>query len=202
MTRPALVLVPLSVLSLACAAQEPVLGGPCEGCEGVFEGRPRTLASTARIAPVGEPGQPLVIRGTVRDLAGRSAPGTVVYAYHTDAKGIYPPASTRHGRLRGWAVADAKGEYTFHTIRPGAYPGGGAPEHVHIHVIEPGKGTYWIDDLVFDDDPLLTPAARRQMLRGRGGDGLGKPSKGANGAWQVLRDIVLGRNVPGYPAAR
>lgn len=202
MPRPALVLLPWVLLSLACGAQEPVLGGPCEGCEWVFEGKPKAPPSEARIAPEGEPGRPLVIRGTVRDLAGRPVPGTVVYAYHTDAGGIYPPAATRHGRLRGWAAADAKGEYAFRTIRPGAYPGRSAPEHVHVHVIEPGKGTYWIDDLVFDDDPLLGPEARRQMLRGRGGEGLGKPVKGADGVWTVRRDIVLGQGVPGYPKPR
>ena len=188
----------LLLAGLAGAAQEPVIGGPCEGCEWVFEGKPRTLASTARIAPEGEPGQPLVIRGTVRDLSGRPVPGTVVYAYHTDAAGIYPKAATRHGRLRGWAAADAKGDYVFRTIRPGAYPGGQIPQHVHIHVIEPDRGTYYIDDLVFDDDPLLTAEQRRGMVKGRGGDGLGRPVQGTDGVWSVRRDIVLGKKVPGY----
>jgi len=179
-------------------AQEPVIGGPCEGCELVFVGRPGAPASTARIAPEGEPGQPLVLEGTVRTLAGQPAPGTVVYAYHTDAKGLYPRGATRHGSLRGWAVAGPRGEFTFRTIRPGAYPGRRIPQHVHFHVIEPGRGTYYIDDLVFDDDPILTAEQRGRLVRERGGSGLGRPVKGADGVWHVRRDIVLGKNVPAY----
>jgi protocatechuate 3,4-dioxygenase beta subunit len=31
--------------------REPIVGGPCEGCEAVFEGVPEHLVSRARIAP-------------------------------------------------------------------------------------------------------------------------------------------------------
>jgi protocatechuate 3,4-dioxygenase beta subunit len=181
--------------SLATAAREPVLGGPCEGCEHVFEGQPATLDAQARIAAADEPGAALVIEGVVTKADGTPAPGIVVYAYHTDAAGIYPSGSTAHGRLRGWVRSDAQGRYRFDTIRPGAYPGRTIPQHVHMHVIEPGRGTYYIDDVVFDDDPLLTAAQRRQMLRGRGGNGLAHPARDAQGAWQVRRDIRLGANI-------
>src|SRR5687768_3648373 len=82
------------------APNEPVIGGPCEGCEWVFDGLPKNPASTARIAAPTEPGRPLVIEGTVTTLAGAPAPGTIVYAYHTDDHGLYPPAGNRHGTLR------------------------------------------------------------------------------------------------------
>jgi len=64
-----------------------------------------------------------------------------------------------------------------------------------MHVIEPGVGTYYINNLEFLDDPLLT--TRRDD--GRGGSGLAMPVR-HDGAWQVRRDIVLGRNIPEYPA--
>jgi len=187
--------------------REPVVGLPCEGCEAVFEGRPATLAPQARIAPPGEPGRPLRIEGTVLDGKGRPAADVVVYAYHTDAKGIYPRsegavgrAGTRHGRLRGWARTDARGRYTFETIRPAGYPGSAAPEHVHMHVIEPGRCTYYIDDIVFEDDPRLTPELRRSHVTGRGGPGLVSPTSDGHGGFVVRRDIRLGERVPGYPA--
>jgi protocatechuate 3,4-dioxygenase beta subunit len=173
-------------------AREPVIGGPCEGCEWVFDDQPAKLTSHARIAPVDERGVPLVIEGTVT-RAGSPAAGVIVYAYHTDANGIYPPARNRHGRLRGWAVTDAQGRYRFDTIRPGAYPQLNTPEHVHMHVIEPGRGTYYIDDLRFTDDPLNPPARRRTSHRG--GDGLATPEK-RGGTWFARRDIVLGMNIP------
>ena len=52
---------------------------------------------------------------------GAPAAGIIVYAYQTDATGIYPRGSTRHGRLRGWVRTDEAGRYRFDTIRPGAY---------------------------------------------------------------------------------
>ena len=184
---------------LFAAAAEAVIGGPCEGCELIFAGMPAELSATARIAPVGAAGEPLTITGTVRTAAGEPASGIVVYAYHTDAAGIYPPGATRHGRLRAWVRTDAGGRYRFATIRPGAYPEGTVPQHVHLHVLEPGCCTYWIASIHFADDPLLGAEARAAMREGRGGSGLVEPRRDATGAWRVERDIVLGQRVPGYP---
>src|SRR5262245_52367595 len=109
-------------------AQEPVLGGPCEGCEWVFDDLPASLASIARIAPKGEPGAPMTFEGVVSSR-GKPVAGVIVYAYHTNAAGLYPPAGNRHGTLRGWARTGADGRYRFDTIRPTAYPGREVPEH-------------------------------------------------------------------------
>lgn len=193
-------------LSAQGRAREPIVGQPCEGCEAVFEGMPATLSPTARIAPAREPGQALTVTGLVLDRDGRPRPGVVVYAYHTDDGGLYPPpitsvgaAGNRHGRLRGWAVSGPDGRYTFETIRPGAYPTREAPAHIHMHVIERGCATYYIDDVMFTDDPLLTPDARIRYSNGRAGSGIVTPTR-SDGTWRVTRDIQLGRGVPGYPA--
>jgi len=61
-----------------------------------------------------------------------------------------------------------------------------------MHMIEPGKATYWIDDIVFEDDPLLSARARRH----RGGRGVVRPERDAYGTWHVRRDIALRLNVP------
>lgn len=191
----------VAVVLCSCAtgmALEPVVGGPCEGCELVFEGLPPHPTTRSRIAPPNEPGQPLCIEGVVRRSDGTPAPGIIVYAYHTDSSGIYPRSSTRHGRLRGWARTDSAGFYRFETIRPGAYPHSNNPQHVHMHVIEPGRATYWIDEILFADDPLLTPELQKRARENRGGDGLCRPSRDKDGIWHIMRDIVLGLNVPGY----
>lgn len=184
----------------------PIVGLPCEGCEAVFEGLPSALDWQARIAPADEPGAALRIEGTVFDQAARPVPGTIVYAYQTNAQGIYPTddsllgsAAHRHGRLRGWARTDAAGRYRFDTIRPAGYPGTDLPAHVHMHIIEPGRCTYYIDDVMFTDDPRLTEANRHQLTAGRGGAGIATPERAASGAWSVTRDIVLGAGIPGYP---
>ena len=137
---------------------------------------------------------------------GKPRANVVVYAYQTDAAGIYPPPekslsrwADRHGRLRGWAVSDANGKYTFDTIRPASYPGQSVPQHIHLHVIERGCATYYIDEVLFTDDPMLTEEERGERPE-RGGSGLTTPTRDqAIGTWQVVRDIHLGRNIPGYP---
>jgi protocatechuate 3,4-dioxygenase beta subunit len=197
----------VAMAALACggaAAEVPIVGQPCEGCEAVFQGMPYELGAEARIAPASEPGEPLVIDGVVRRADGSPAAGIVVYAYQTDASGIYPRAEApvgaagrRHGRLRGWAKSDAEGRFRFVTVRPAGYPGTTIPQHVHLHVIEPRRCTYYIDDLLFDDDPRLT-AAERRRLTGRGGSGVAVPARDADGTWRARRDIVLGENIPGY----
>ena len=180
------------------AKREPIIGGPCDGCEAVFEGMPAKLESKGRIAPPNEPGEPLRITGIVRDLERRPVAGIIVYGYQTDRSGIYPASTTRHGRLRGWVKTDAAGRYQFDTIRPGGYPNTNIPQHIHLHVIEPGRGTYYIDEMVFSDDPRLTAENRKQLVTGRGGDGLVTPARDSAGLWSVTRDIVLGQKVPGY----
>lgn len=181
------------------AQREPVIGGPCENCEMVFDEMPDSLSWSSRIAPSGEPGEPLRIDGVVRDRAGRPVEGVIVYAYHTDNRGYYPRGVNQHGRLRGWARSDEQGRYRFDTIRPAGYPGTDLPQHIHMHLIEPGRGTYWIGDINFDDDPRMTDELRRAHATNRGGNGLSDPVRGRDGTWRVTRDIVLGENIANYP---
>jgi protocatechuate 3,4-dioxygenase beta subunit len=189
--------------------REPVVGLPCENCEVVFEGMPAVaaLTSTSRIAPKNEPGQRMHIVGRTLDLAGKPVPGVIVYAYHTNDRGVYPTddrtrglGSHRHGRLRGWAISDKDGRYEFDTIRPAGYPDTDIPSHIHMHIIEVGRCTYWIGDIRFEDDPRLTARDRRHEGVHRGGDGLIMPVRDAAGVWQVTRDITLGEGINGYPA--
>lgn len=179
----------------------PVLGR-CDGCEAVYDGRPLHLSAQAQIADHEEPGERLRLQGQVYGADGKPASGVQIYAYQTDHAGSYPPqdgvgaAARRHGRLRGWAVSDQHGHYRFDTIRPGSYPGSTVPQHIHMHVIEPGRCTYYLDDLLFADDPHM--AGKPEPRTPRGGNGLTRPERGLDGAWQVQRDIHLGRNVADY----
>lgn len=185
-------------------ARELLVGGPCEGCEAVFEGRPTTLTATTRIAPASESGEPMTLEGVVRDPAGKPVAGVIVYAYHTDAKGLYPSktppknAVERHGLLRAFAKTGTDGVYRFETIRPGSYPDTQFAAHVHMHVVEPGRCHYFIDDVVFTDDPKLTEEVKkREHLAKLGGSGVTTPVKTKAG-WLVKRDIALGANVHDY----
>ncbi len=202
--RPSL-FVSLVLISMGCyssqqtagiPSQEVIVGLPCEGCELVFQGMPKKLSSHATIADQGEPGERLRIEGQVRRQDGQLAAGIIVYAYHTNAEGIYPSdPESKHGRLRGWVKTDENGRYSFDTIRPAGYPNTSLPQHVHMHVIEVGRCTYYIDDILFEDDPRLTPKERVQP--GRGGAAVISPVKEGK-SWRVQRDIILGKNIDGY----
>lgn len=200
-------LLTVLLLALPSPAAEKIVGLPCEGCEAVFEGLPAELKSRARIGDARERGEPLLVEGTVRSQDGKARPGVIVYAYQTNAAGVYPPHTQfggnarRHGMLRGWALTDAEGRYAFETIRPGSYPSTDLPAHIHMHVIERSRCTYYIDDIVFTDDPLLTAAKRRQADTSRGGSGIVTPVR-AGDAWRVARDIVLGKGIPGHEACK
>lgn len=198
-----LTLVPLAfgvLLSQACAqpAEEGLYA--CDGCEAIHERPFDDLRGYTVIPPEGEPGEPLLLQGTVYEPDGeKPAPGVVLYAYHTDAQGVYPKRgdetgwARRQGYLRGWVKTDAEGRYQFQTIRPASYPGRSSAAHVHMVVKEPDHPEYWIDDVVFEDDPFVTPEYR-QRAQNRGGSGIIGLTRGEGGTWQGTRDIVLERH--------
>ena len=153
-----------------------------------------------------EQGQKLVINGTVVQIDGKTpAPGVVVYYHQTDNNGYYSPGDgkpenkTRHGHIRGWVKTDQQGKYTIYTIRPASYPNTDLPAHIHWLIKEPNiKNEYWIDDLVFEDDKLLSPYIKKHPLANRGGNGVVRVQ--TKGDLQVAdHKIVLGLNVPDYP---
>jgi protocatechuate 3,4-dioxygenase beta subunit len=132
------------------------------------QSRPATLSSTSRIAPEGEPGSPLVIHGRAF-AADRKTPlaNAVVFAYHTDNEGLYDrPGTPSHSwRLRGWAKTDGVGRFEFHTIRPGAYPGGNVAEHVHFVLFTASGERYHAGELNFADDMRVSAAERARSER-------------------------------------
>ncbi|MGB4857930.1 MAG: hypothetical protein WBP11_01245 [Dokdonella sp.] len=183
---------------------ERIVGLPCEGCDAVFRGMPNTLESAASIAGGGEPGERMTVTGVVLNPAGMAQAGTVVYAYQTDAQGSYPRepdnggTATGHGRLRAWAMTDDGGRYSFQTIRPGAYPDRTTPQHIHMHVIEPGRCTYYLGDLMFNDDPRMTKSISDHEDSAYGGSGVVDPVGDPDAGWHAVRNIQLGLNVPDY----
>jgi protocatechuate 3,4-dioxygenase beta subunit len=158
-------LVPLLVTATAVIAQDTEF---IRALERAQQQRPATLASSARIAPPGEPGTPLVIHGRVYAPDGRApVPGAIVFAYHTDPEGLYDRrgAPAHSWRLRGWARADAEGRFEFQTIRPGSYPGTTNPAHVHFTLFTPTGERYHAGELQFGDDALVPAGARAAAER-------------------------------------
>lgn len=116
----------------------------------------------ARLAPPGEPGSRLRVEGLVFAPDGTTpAAGVVVYAYQTDATGVYAPPG-RPPRLRAWMRTRPDGRFAYDTIRPAPYPGGRNPAHVHHQIWGAAWPAQWGNDLLFEDDPLVPDAERRR----------------------------------------
>ena len=95
--------------------------------------------------------------------------GASVYVYQTDARGYYRPddaMGNRDPRLRALLRSDARGRYSYRTIRPGSYPGTRVPKHIHYEVTAAGHGTR-IFEIVFEDDPFVGAEVRASAARPR-----------------------------------
>lgn len=181
------------------------VGGPCEGCEAVFEYGDRQLTWVDTFEDYHAHGPRIEVSGTIYQKDGKTPVRDVIlYVYHTDQTGVYPTRGgekdwgRRHGYLRTWLKTNANGQYKFCTLRPASYPGSKNPAHIHATIKEPGKSPYWIDDFLFDDDPFLTKE-QRNYIRGRGGyTGVLKNGNQTADVTKYTRDITLGLNVDGY----
>ncbi|MFO1081201.1 MAG: dioxygenase [Reyranellaceae bacterium] len=120
----------------------------------------------------GQVGEPLVISGSVRDAAGRPAPGTVLALWQNGGNGLYSQQdksvspTNYHARLK---VAD-DGSFAFSTVRPVSYtvpddgPAGDMlrvlgreawrPAHLHMIVQAPGHAPL-ITEFFPEDDKYL-----------------------------------------------
>jgi len=124
--------------------------------------KPPRISSSERIAPAGEPGTPFTVHGTITDPAGRPVAGVEVFAYQTDAAGLYARDGAQDPwRLKGWAISDVQGRFEFETIRPAPYPNRDIPGHIHLSFVTSCCGRQ-SSEVMFDDDALATPAYRQR----------------------------------------
>jgi len=194
-----------SSISKVSSTQEGIVGGPFENGEFMYYGMPENITSVDTSAAWDLKGQKLLIQGKIFKRDGKTpAPGVIMYYYQTDTAGYYPnkedldPRVRRHGYIRGWVKSDADGNYAIYTVRPAPYPNRNEPAHIHISVKEPDiEKEYYLDELVFDDDRLLTTAKRKAM-----------PNRGGSGVLRLFEhddlqiaehNVILGLNIPYYP---
>ena len=179
-------------------------GGPCEGCEAIFEYGDKELSSTDTLPDFNEKGQKIKVTGTIYQNDGKTpAVGVILYIYHTDQDGIYATKGgetgwgKRHGYIRGWTKTDKDGKYTFYTLKPGAYPSRSSPAHIHPIILEPNGKYYWLGSYHFEGDPLLTDKDKSSDSPRGGSSGLLSLRKEGN-LWIGERDFILGKNIPDY----
>jgi protocatechuate 3,4-dioxygenase beta subunit len=187
------------------------VGGPFENDDATYLGMPAVLNAIDTSAGWTQDGPKLLVTGTVYWPDGKTpAAGVMIYYYHTNTEGRYvhnpdekrsmPPnvRGQSHGYIRGWVKTGDDGRYSIYTVRPGSYPGYEEPAHIHVTIKEPNEiKEYFIDEILFDDDPFLT-TSHRSNLSNRGGSGIIKLTQ-RDRLYVGERDIILGSNIPGYP---
>jgi len=130
--------------------------------------RPAQLTALARIAPEAEPGTALVVHGRAFAADGRTPlAGAIVFAYHTDSSGLYDRrgAPAHSWRLKGWVKTGDDGRFEFRTIRPGCYPGGKNPAHIHFTLFTADGERYHAGGSLFDDDKLVSATEREETRK-------------------------------------
>jgi protocatechuate 3,4-dioxygenase beta subunit len=118
-------------------------------------------------------GEPMTVTGRIRALDGRPVPAALVEIWGANAEGLYEnqdPDQQPEFNLRGRLHADAEGQFTVHTVRPGRtrLPGDGPvgrlmaslglglerPAHLHVRVT--AEGFQPLVTHLFDrDDPIV-----------------------------------------------
>jgi protocatechuate 3,4-dioxygenase beta subunit len=210
MIRPQIILM-LMILLSSCGnpqnidkSEGELIGGPCEGCEAVFEYGDRELSPVDTLPDFNNNGLKLKLTGTIYKSDGITpVENVILYIYHTNQNGIYPTKgdetgwAKRHGYIRGWIKTNDDGKYTFYTLKPGTYPNRSAPAHIHPVILEPDGKYYWIEEYLFEDDPLLTEKEISKTSPRGGNSGILSLKKEGD-LWVGERDIILGKNVPGY----
>jgi protocatechuate 3,4-dioxygenase beta subunit len=136
--------------------------------------RDHAATGGTRLVPDSEPGDAFHVAGTVLDREGQPIANALIYLYHTSAKGWYSDKAAHiggsggdpsHARLFAYLKSDAKGRYEIFTIRPEGYPETDLPAHIHVHIREPGGDSdAVVTEIMFEDDPRLTPEWRKQAI--------------------------------------
>lgn len=154
-------------------------------------------SSKVTIVTPDEPGTRMRVRIRVVARDGSPSAGATIYFYHTSARGGYGANAAHvqanagdmtHARLFGYAATDADGTIEIETIRPGGYPDSDLPEHIHVNITT-RTGETRESEVLFEDDPRLTPSAREQAARER--FAICRVARDAQGSAQVFAEIKL-----------
>ena len=139
-----------------------------------------------------EPGEPLVISGTIRQADGKPASDVVLFIYHTDATGYYNEKDdASHPRLKGWMKTGDDGRYQFRTIEPAPYPHRTTPAHIHAHVYGPDYSERSIDDYWFEGDPFINAKELARMKDVAEIPAIVALKRDGDGVLRGVRDITL-----------
>ena len=139
-----LIILVLSTTLFSCANSQnqgqdnfKLVGGPCEGCEAIFEYGDKDLSPVDTLPDFNDQGLRIKVTGTIYENDGKTpAKDVILYVYHTNQEGVYQPRENatgwekQYGHIRGLVKTDEMGRYVFYTIKPGIYPNLSSPAHI------------------------------------------------------------------------
>jgi protocatechuate 3,4-dioxygenase beta subunit len=140
----------------------------------------------------------LKITGTIFKNDGVTpASNVILYIEQADEYGDFDLRGEKKKRYvhnRGWVKTDADGQYTFYTYVPGGDRRFNQKQQLFPIIKEPHSPAYHIPSFLFDQDPLLTKACRKRMVRKGDPDRILKP-RDHDGMLTVQKDIILHKQV-------
>lgn len=155
------------------------------------------LSSRIAITSATEPGEPMVISGTIYLPDGITpAQGAILAIWHTDANGEYTrgrgEADEEHPRLHGRMKTGSDGKYEFRTIKPAPYSNGTSPAHIHAVLSAPGFPEYGGIMYYFEGDRFIKQDDRSRLNHKPGGT----PSiltlhRDSSGVLLAIRNLLL-----------
>lgn len=141
------------------------LTGPVYGQDSI---RPLDNDLTRNAVVTGEPiGERIIVAGRVLDADGRPVPNALVEVWQANACGRYAHKVDQHDAPldpnftgAGRCLTDENGEYSFTSIRPGAYPwhnheNAWRPPHIHFSLFGVNFLSRLVTQMYFPGDPLL-----------------------------------------------
>lgn len=112
-------------------------------------------------------GQRILVHGKVLGWDGKPVPNTLIEIWQANAGGRYRHKNDTfeapldpHFNGLGRTLTDAEGNYSFYTIKPGAYPWGNhynawRPAHIHFSLYGRQFGERLVTQMYFPDDPMF-----------------------------------------------
>jgi protocatechuate 3,4-dioxygenase beta subunit len=125
---------------------------------------PKEISSHVQLVSKSEPGEPIVLSGTIFENDGVTPDsGVVLFVYQTDAGGYYhrPEENVFHPRLAGWLVTGSDGRYEIRTVKPAPeILAPHEPAHIHAHIFGKGMPEHFLHEFWFQDDQRINPQDR------------------------------------------
>lgn len=127
---------------------------------------PKNISSRVRLASKDEPGEPIVLTGTIYKNDGVTPDsGVTLFVYQTDAGGYYhrPEENVFHPRILGWLRTGRDGQYEIQTIMPAPeILAPNEPAHIHAQIFGNGMPEHFLHEFWFKGDSRI-PEVKRKL---------------------------------------